>query len=118
MLPDSPVYHVTVSADVPFTNAVAVSNGGPTTRWGGLALKKSLAAAMAEAAGSAVWAKPVTALTRAPCRLPAVRDGVAPMVNWFAPGGDAVVACKVTVWLEPSGKARLNWMVSPLFGLD
>ena len=30
------------------------------------------------------------------------------MVNWFAPGGEAVVACSVMVWLEPSGSVRLN----------
>src|SRR5690349_19299507 len=40
------------------------------------------------------------------------------MVNWFAPGGEAVVACKLTVWFDPSGSVRLNWIVSPLFGLD
>src|SRR5581483_8156135 len=42
--------------------------------------------------------------------------GVAPIVNWLAPGGDAVVACSVIVWFEPSGRLRLNWIVSPLFG--
>ena len=40
------------------------------------------------------------------------------MVNWFAPGGDAVVACSVMVWLEPSGSVRLNWIESPAFGLE
>src|SRR5262249_1657771 len=118
MLPWSPVYHITVSADVPFTSAVAVSKGGPATRWGGLELKKSLAAAIAEAAGSAVCARLVTAFVSAVCRLPAVRDGVAPIVNWLAPAGEAVVACKLIVWFDPSGKVRLNWMVSPFTGFD
>jgi hypothetical protein len=81
-------------------------------------LKKLLAAAMAEAAGSAVWARLPTALVSAVCRLVAVAVALAPMVNWFAPGGDAVVACSVMVWLEPSGSVRLNWIESPAFGLE
>src|SRR5262249_62186202 len=110
MLPWSPVYHITVSADVPFTSAVAVSKGGPATRWGGLELKKSLAAAIAEAAGSAVCARLVTAFVSAVCRLPAVMDGVAPIANRFAPGGGGGVACKIAVWFGPSGRVRLNRM--------
>src|SRR5271168_2222254 len=71
---------------------------------------------MAEAAGSAVCARLPMALLSAVCRLPAVADGVAPIVNWLAPGGEAVVACSVTVWLEPSGNVRSNAIVSPAFG--
>src|SRR5215470_10755779 len=67
-LPASPVYQNTVLAGVPATSAVALSNGGPATRRGGLAasmLKKSLAAAMVEAAGNEVCAMLVTAAFRA-----------------------------------------------------
>ena len=56
-LPVSPVYQITVLADVPAISAVAVSKGGPATRCGGLlasASKKSLEAATAEAAASEV----------------------------------------------------------------
>ena len=81
-------------------------------------MKKLLAAAMAEAAGSAVWARFETALVSAAWRLVAVAAGVAPMVNWLAAGGEFVVACSVMVWLEPSGKVRLNWIESPAFGLE
>src|SRR5262245_15951484 len=81
----SPVYQATVLAALPATNAVAVSNGGPATRCGGLlalAPKKLSAAAMAEAAAKLVFASlPIEAVTAA-CRLPAVAAGVAPMVNW------------------------------------
>src|SRR5580704_10307900 len=97
VLPFSPVYQNTVLAAVPLTSEVAVLNGGPETRCGGSELKKLLAAATAEAAGSAVCARLVTALVNAACILAAVAVGVAPMVNWLAPGGDAVVACSVMV---------------------
>src|SRR5579864_4173316 len=114
--PDSPLYQNTVLALVPATSDVEVA-GGPLTRSGGFELKKSLAAATAEAAGSAVCARLVIALVNAVCRLPAVALALAPMVNWFAPGGEAVVACRVMVWLEPSGKVRPKAMVSPALGL-
>ena len=58
-VPSSPRYQLTVSAAVPSTSAVAVSNGGPSTRCGGLAAsvsKKSFPAATAEAATSSVAA--------------------------------------------------------------
>src|SRR5215472_1750197 len=115
--PFSPVYQNTVLAGVPATSDVAVSNGGPLTRCGGFELKKSLAAAIAEAAGSAVCARLVTALPSAACKLAAVSAGVVPIVNWPGPGGEFVVACSEMVWLEPSGRVRPNWIVSPLFGL-
>src|ERR1700761_8008462 len=113
----SPVYQKTVFADVPSTRAVDVSGGDPLTRCGGSS-KKSLAAAMAEAAGSAVCAKPPMAVVSAVCRLPAVTDGEVPMVNWLAPGGEFVVACSEIVRVDPSGSVSWNWMVSPLFGLE
>jgi len=77
-----------------------------------------LAAAIAEAAGSAVWSRLETAPLSAVCRLLAVAAVVVPMVNWLAPGRDAVVACSVTAWLERSGSVRLNVMLSPAFGLE
>src|ERR1700683_886220 len=116
VLPDSPVYQNTVLALVPATSDVEVA-GVPLTRIGGFVLKKSLAAAIAEAAGNAVCARLATALDSAVCRLPAVAVALAPMVNWFAPGGEAVVACRVMVWLEPSGSVRPNAIVSPALGL-
>ena len=90
VLPFSPVYQNTVFAAVPLTKPVEVSGGEPLTRCGGSELKKSLAAAIAEAAGSAVCVRPVMADVSAVCRLVAVSDGNAPMVNWFAPGGEGV----------------------------
>ena len=81
VVPFSPVYQDTVLALVPLTKEVAVSNGGPPTRCGGSELKKLLAAAIADAAGSAVCAKPETAPLSAVCRLPAVSLAVVPMVN-------------------------------------
>src|SRR5271163_3647516 len=119
--PFSPVYQNTVFAVVPFCNDVAVAKfaGEPgLTRCGGSELKKLLAAAMAEAAGSAVCARFETAVVSADCRLVAVAFAEAPIVNWPAPGGEAVVACSVMVWLEPSGSVRPNDMVSPEFGLE
>src|SRR5580700_6811440 len=89
--PDSPVYQNTVLALVPATSDV-------------------------EAAGKAVCARLDIALDSAVCRLPAVTLALAPMVNWFAPGGESVVACKVMVWLEPSGSVRPNAIVSPALG--
>ena len=86
-----------VFAVVPLTSDVAVSNGGPETRCGGSELKKLLAAAMADAAGNAVWSRLPTEVVSAACRLVAVSAGVAPMVNWLVPGGEAVVACSVIV---------------------
>ncbi len=73
---------------------------------------------MAEAAGSAICARLPMAPVSAVCRLAAVAAGVAPMVNWFAPGGEAVVACSVMVWLDPSGRVRLNAIDCPALGLD
>ncbi len=40
------------------------------------------------------------------------------MVNWFAPGGEAVVACRVTVWLEPSGSVSAKLIDCPALGLE
>src|ERR1700720_3230186 len=115
--PDSPAYQDTVLAGVPLTSDIAVSNGGPLTRSGGLALKKLLDAAMADAAGSAVCARLESAPVKAVCKLVAVAVALAPMVNWLAPGGELVVACSVTVWLVPSGSVRLNLIESPGLGL-
>ncbi len=119
--PFSPVYQNTVFAVVPFCSAVAVAKfaGEPgLTRCGGSELKKLLAAATAEAAGSAVCARFVTAVVIAACRLVAVAFAEAPMVNWSSPGGDVVVACSVMVWLEPSGSVRPKEILSPEFGLE
>src|SRR5215510_439841 len=38
------------------------------------------------------------------------------MVNWPAPGGDAVVACSVSGSVEPSGRVKVNVILSPFFG--
>ena len=67
--PFSPIYQETVLAAVPATSAVAVLNGGPATRCGGLA-KKLLEAATADAADSAVWASVLTDVVSAAWRLP------------------------------------------------
>src|SRR5947207_3351085 len=80
LAPFSPIYQETVSAGVPATSAVAVLNGGPATRCGGLA-KKSVPAAIAEAADSAVCANVSTAVVSAACRFTAVAFAVGPMVN-------------------------------------
>src|SRR5580704_18351749 len=114
--PDWPLYQITVLAGVPATSEVEVA-GAPLTRSGGFELKKSLAAAIADAAGSAVCARLAMAPDSAVCRLPAVTVALAPMVNWLAPGGETVVACSVMVWLEPSGSVRPNAIVSPALGL-
>src|SRR5205807_7255112 len=118
--PASPVYQLTVLAGVPATKAVAVAKGGPATRRGGWVasvLKKSLAAAIAEAAGSAVCASWLTALVSAACRFTAVAAGVAPIANWFAPTVGPRVASKGTFSLEPSGSATGSARVAPLWGL-
>src|SRR5580704_5760387 len=117
VLPAPPVYQNTVLADVPATSDMDVA-GVPLTRSGGFELKKLLAAATADAAGSAVCARLVMALVSAAWILLAVAFALAPMVNWFAAGGESVVACKLIVWLEPSGSVRLNWILSPAFGLE
>ena len=110
------MYQNTVSAGVPATSAVAVA-GAPLTRSGGFELKKLSAAAIADAAGNAVCARLPTAVVSAACRLVAVAPGVAPMVNWLAPGGEFAVACSVMLWLVPSGSVKLNWIESPGFGV-
>src|SRR4051812_39656664 len=113
--PLSPVYHKTVLALVPATSAVALSNGGPATRCGGLP-KKSLPARTAEAAISDVLASLPSELASVACRFAAVAAAVAPIVNWFAAGGDAVVAVNITFSLVPSGRLRRTWMLSPSLG--
>lgn len=85
------MYQETVLAVVPATCAVAVAKGGPATRIGGSS-KKSLDAAMAEAAGNEVLPIWLTPAVSAACRLAAVAAGVAPMVNWPAEGVVDVVA--------------------------
>src|ERR1700730_11093408 len=105
--PDSPVYQNTVLAAVPFCSAIALLKGGPATRCGGFELKKLLAAATAEAAGSVVCARLPTAVVKAACRLAAVAAGVPPMANWLAPGDAAEVACSDMFWLDPSGRVKL-----------
>ena len=78
------MYHDTVLAAVPLTIAVAVSNGGPSTRCGGWlasGLKKSLPACTAEAATNWVFAKVPTPWVSAACKLIAVSADVAPIVN-------------------------------------
>ncbi len=119
-VPISPVYQVTVLVDVPATSVVALSNGGPATRIGGApapTLKKSFAAAIAEAAESEVAASLVTEAASAACRLAAVAVVLPPMVNWFGPGVAEVVAVSVRFSVDPSGTANVNVMVCPLLGL-
>src|SRR5262245_46820579 len=118
-LPPSPVYQNTVSAGVPAVSAVAVA-GGPLTRRGGLAssmLKKSLAAASAEAADSEVRASLPRLAVMAVLRLPAVSAGVAPMVNSLGPGVAEVVAVSTTFSREPSGRFSVKVIFSPGLGL-
>src|SRR5437762_10821247 len=94
-VPISPVYQVTVSAEVPATRLVAVFNGGPATRIGGWPAstsKKLFAAAIAEAADSEVAASLPTAVVRDDWKLAAVAADVAPMVNSPAAGGVLFVA--------------------------
>ena len=114
-LPTSPVYQDTVLAAVPATSAVAVSNGGPTTRCG-TPSKKLSAAASAEAAVSDVLASLPTAVVSDVCRLAAVVAASTPMVNSFGPGVPDVVAVSVTISLLPSGKFNRNWTVWPWVG--
>src|ERR1700741_529240 len=114
--PFSPVYQPTVSVGVPATSAVAVVNGGPATRCGGLP-KKSLLAATAEAAVSEVSASLSTAAVSAASRLSAVVPGAGAMVNSFGPGVAELVAVRVIDSLVPSGRLKRNCMVSPAFGL-
>src|SRR5262245_49555397 len=105
----SPVYQVTVLAAVPATKAVALENGGPATRRGGLAastLKKSSAAATAHAAVSEVSASLPTAVCSAAFRLAAVTTVLGSMVNWFAPGVVELVAVSVMLSLDPSGSVK------------
>src|SRR5665647_728675 len=74
-VPVSPVYQITVLAAVPAVIAVAVSNGGPSTRCGGLLaspLKKSFDAVTADAAVSEVAPILVTPAVTAFCRFNAV----------------------------------------------
>ena len=92
-MPSSPVYHWTVFA------AGAGDERGRGRKWRAVdplrriaRLKKSFAAATAEAAVSDVDASVLTPPVSADCRLVAVAAGVAPMVNWPEPGGEAVVA--------------------------
>jgi hypothetical protein len=100
------VYHITVSALVPAVRLVAVSKlGVPTTRCGGSA-KKSLEAAIAEAAVSEVSASLPTAVVRALRRFEAVIVLFPPMVNSFGPGLVEVVAVSVMLSLEPSGSVK------------
>ena len=94
---------------------VAVA-GAPETRSGGSS-KKLLDAAIAEAADSDVAPIWVTPAVSAACRLAAVAAGVAPMVNWLAPGVAEVVACSCNVCVVPSGRVKVKVTVSPLFGL-
>src|SRR6476619_3061184 len=97
-VPASPVYQITLSAAVPAMSEVAESNGGPSTRMGGLfssALKNASLAATAEAAASVLPAMRPTAVVSAACRLAAVAVVFAPMVNAFGPGGLAFVAVRV-----------------------
>src|ERR1700692_1135200 len=78
--PDSPVYQITVLAGVPATSDVEEA-GAPLTRSGGFELKKSLAAAIAEAAGKAVCARLDIAPDSAGCRLPAGAVAVGRMLD-------------------------------------
>ena len=67
------MYHCTVLAAVPSIIAVAVSNGGPSTRCGGLLAsvsKKSLPAAIAEAAVSSVAAIVPRLAVSVVCKIP------------------------------------------------
>src|SRR4051794_41729832 len=89
--PFSPVYHITVFADVPGAKLVAVANGGPATRCGG-SPKKSSAAFTAEAAVSDVSASFPSDVVSAACRLAAVAAALGPMLNSSGPGVVAVVA--------------------------
>ena len=92
---------------MPATSAVAVSNGGPLTRSGGVAasmLKNSFDACTAEAAVSDVPASLPTASFSAVRRFVAVTSEVAPMVNSLSPGGVSAVAVSVSVCVVPSGK--------------
>src|SRR5262245_11311459 len=117
-LPPSPVYQNTVSAGVPDTSAVAVA-GGPETRRGGLAssmLKKSLAAASAEAADSDVRASFPRPAVTAVLRLAAVSAGVAPIVNSLAVGVADVVAVSTRFSREPSGRLSVKVIFSPGLG--
>ena len=114
------MYHCTVLAAVPSIIAVAVSNGGPSTRCGGLLAsvsKKSLPAAIAEAAVSSVAAIVPRLAMSAVCRFAAVTVESAPMVNSPSSGVADAVARSVRSRVVPSGSVKLKVTVSPGFGL-
>src|SRR3981081_4334191 len=115
----APVYQLTVLAAVALTRAVAVVNGGPTTRWAvcvGLTSKKLCAAWTVEAAVNCVAASVRTAFVSAACRLAAVAAGVAPTVNELTSGGVVAVAVIVSCCVVPSGRLNIKLSVSPTVG--
>src|SRR4051794_41551989 len=105
--PFSPVYHITVFADVPGAKLVAVANGGPATRCGG-SPKKSSAAFTAEAAVSDVSASFPSDVVSAACRLAAVAAALGPMLNSSGPGVVAVVAVRGRLLAGPSGRGKIK----------
>src|SRR4051812_16596986 len=115
----APVYQLTVLAAVALARAVAVANGGPTTRWAawaGPTSKKLCAACTVEAAVSCVAARVRTEFVSAACRLAAVAAGVAPIVKASTPGGDVVVAVIVSCCVVPSGRLNIRLSASPGLG--
>ena len=82
--PVSPVYQITVSAELPVVIAVALPKPGPVTRGGGVlasALKNSFDACTAEAAVNAVAANVPSEVVIALLRLAAVAVPSAPIRN-------------------------------------
>src|SRR3954452_17988549 len=114
--PFSPLYQNTVFAAVPLVSAVALASGTPDTRCGGSA-KKSLVAAIADAATSDVPASVVIAPFSALLRLAEVAAGVAPIAKAPAGVGTAVDAVSWMASVEPSGRLNLKLIWAPLFGL-
>ena len=88
----------------------------PTTVADGL--KKLLEAAIAEAATSAVSLSVCTEDVSAACRFAVVAAVSAPIRNEPAGGGFFVVAVNVICSLVPSGRSKLNEILSPSVGID
>src|SRR5882757_6644780 len=115
--PVSPVYQESVFAGVPAMSDVAVLNGGPLTRCGGVLVKNSLDAFRAEAATSAPFASAPTAVVKAALRLAALAVLLAPIR--YCPAFNGVVAEAVS-WIFsvlPSGRLKAKVRVSPGLGL-
>src|SRR3977135_2862072 len=96
---------------------VAVLNGGPLTRCGGVLVKNSLDAFRAEAATSAPFASAPTAVVKAALRLAAVAVLLAPSRCGASFIGELPAAVSWRFSVLPSGRLKAKVRVSPGLGL-